>query len=189
MHSKEFRQFQITYGKYFLIASSPTSQQKLLSCLMCPILCGPTFVSFSNPLAPDIQIHVSWGTRLPNVCTQSGHLAAIKHYKSPIASLIYERPLVGSFKVYHALLGLISFTRYGDDAKPKMQLDVCCLSGSGLFLGRSEPWGALVPRLGSSSWAALCLPRLLHAIDHHRACMLARRTAHRGLTTFSRYRR
>ena len=49
----------------------------------------------------------------PNVCTQSGHLAAIKHYKSPIASLIYERPLVGSFKVYHALLGLISFTRYG----------------------------------------------------------------------------
>lgn len=71
----------------------------------------------------------------PNVCTQSGHLAAIKHYKSPIASLIYERPLVGSFKVYHALLGLISFTRYVDDAKPKMELDVCCLSGSGLFFG------------------------------------------------------
>ena len=70
-------------------------------------------VRFPNPLAPDIQIHVSWGTRLPNVCTQSGHLAAIKHYKSPIASLIYERPLVGSFKVYHALLGLISFTRCG----------------------------------------------------------------------------
>ena len=67
----------------------------------------------------------------PNACTQSGHLAAIKHYKSPIASLIYEL----SFKVYLALLGLISFTRYVDDAKPKMQLDVCCLSGSGLFLG------------------------------------------------------
>ena len=166
MHSKESRQFPITCGKYFLIASSLTLYS-------------------TKPLVmPDVPYSV-W----PNVCTQSTHLAAIKHYKSPIASLIYERPLVGSFKVYHALLGLISFTRYVDDTKPKMQLDVCCLSGPGLFLGWSEPWGALVPRLGSSSWAALCLPRLLHAIDHHRACMLARRTAHRGLTTFSRYRR
>ena len=84
----------------------------------------------------------------PNVCTQIAHLAAIKHYKSPIASLIYERPLVGSFKVYHALLGLISFTRYVDDTKPKMQLDVCCLSGSGLFLGRSEPWGGISAKVG-----------------------------------------
>ena len=125
----------------------------------------------------------------PNICTQSGHLAAIKHYKSPIASLIYERPLVGSFKVYHALLGLISFTRYVDDAKPKCSWMFGVCLDHVYFLGRSEPWGALVPRLGSSSWAALCLPRLLHAIDHHRACMLARRTAHRGLTTFSRYRR
>ena len=102
--SKAIGSFQSLVANIFILHRlSLSTQQKILSCLMCPILCG--------------------------------HLAAIKHYKSPIASLIYERPLVGSFKVYHALLGLISFTRYVDDTKPKVQLDVCCLSRSGLFFG------------------------------------------------------
>ena len=77
----------------------------------------------------------------PNVCTQSGHLAAIKHYKSPIASLIYERPLVGSFKVYHALLGLISFTRYVDDAKPKCSLMFAVCLDQVYFWGGLSPGG------------------------------------------------